>query len=75
MKIYGVCVGNDYEGSGIMNPLFRLQSDALMECNARANRYNDENGDNYQLQSNDRYDNGWWRDGSDYIHVIEYELV
>ena len=75
MKIYGVCVGNDYEGYGIMNPLFRLQSDALMECNARANKYNDEHGDNYQLQHNDRYDNGWWRDGGDYIHVIEYELI
>jgi hypothetical protein len=75
MIIYGVCIGNDYEGHSISNPLFRLKSDAMMECNARANKYNDERGDNYQLQNNDAYDNGWWRDEYNYIHVIEYELI
>ena len=75
MKIYGVCVGNDYDGNGISNPMFKLKLDALMECHAIANKFNEERGYDYQLQSNDRYDNGWWRDGSDYIHVIEYDLI
>ena len=75
MKIYGVCVGDDYESSVISNPMFRLKSDALMECNALARRYNEEREMDYQLQKNDRYDNGWWRDGSDYIRVIEYDLI
>lgn len=74
MKIYGVCRGDDYEGFGISNPMFRLKADALMECNAIANKHNEE-GSNYQLQNNDRYDNGWWRDDSEYIHVIEYDLI
>ena len=75
MKIYGVCRGDDYEGSCITDPMFKLKTDALMECNALANKYNEEQGFKYELQKNDRYDNGWWRDESDYIHVIEYELI
>jgi hypothetical protein len=46
-----------------------------MECNALARKYNEENDMDYQLQKNDRYDNGWWRDGAEYIHVIEYDLI
>ena len=75
MKIYGVCRGDDYEGSGISSPMFKLKSDALMECNALARKYNEENDMNYQLLNNDRYDNGWWRDESEYIRVIEYDLI
>ena len=75
MKIYGVCVGNDYDGFGIQSPMFKLRLDAMMECHALANKYNEEYDNEYKLESNDRYDDGWWRDGSDYIHVIEYELI
>ena len=75
MKIYGVCKGDDYEGSFVQSPMFRLKSDAFMECNALARKYNEERDNDYQLQNNDRYDNGWWRDDSDYIHVIEYDLI
>jgi hypothetical protein len=55
--------------------MFKLKLDALMECHALANKYNEENEMNYQLQSNNKYDDGWWRDGSEYIYVIEYDLI
>ena len=75
MKIYGVYIGNDYEDGAVRSHMFRIESDALMECAALARKYNDEHDDDFKLVHNDRYDNGWWRDGADYIHVMEYELI
>ena len=75
MKIYGVYVGNDYDGGGTSSTLFKLKSDAVMEMHSVACKFNEEQGCNYEIIKNDRYDNGWYRDGYDYLHIIEYELI
>lgn len=70
MKIYGVYIGNDYEGGTCVSPLFKLEKDALMEASALAVKYNNEQQCDYQLDKNEV-----WRDGYEYIIVMEYELL
>jgi hypothetical protein len=70
MIIYAVCIGCDYEGSNAHSPMFKLKSDAIMEANAIANKYNDEG---YKYEFNSKH--GIWRDGSDFIIIREYDLI
>ena len=70
MKIYAVYHGNDYECGGISGTLFRLKTDAIMEGHAIAARYNGMWSDYQLLDCGDE-----WRDGYDYIKVMEYDLI
>lgn len=70
MKIYGVYIGDNYEGGTCVSPLFKLKKDALMEAAALANKYNNEQPCNYTLDKNEV-----WRDGYEFIKVLEYELL
>ena len=67
MKIYGILIGDDYEGAVLSWTLFKLKSDALMEANAMAN-----NKDFYEYKFNGVDE---WRDEVDYIKVVECELI
>ena len=67
MKIYGVLRGNDFEGGFLRHTLFKLRTDAIMEASAIAN-----NQDYYEYIFNGVDE---WSDGSDYIKVIECELI
>lgn len=69
MKIYGVFIGNNFEDGNMIDPMFKLKSDALMQANAEVRKRN-ENGDNYVIGKDDR-----WRYGFDYIAVLEYEVI
>ena len=71
MKIYGVFAGNDYEGGSLSHKLFKLKTDALLEANALAVKWNEERNMEYKIT----YSGDEWRDKDEYIKVMECKLI
>jgi hypothetical protein len=70
MKIYGVFIGDDFEGGTCLSTLFKLKKDAQMQAAAIAKSENEEHQSRFELD-----DSEIWRDNYDYIRVMEYELI